>query len=42
MVVDFATRYPEAVPLARIDTESIAEALHQKFLVTEVVNLQQT
>ena len=26
-VVDYATRYPEAVPLEKIDTESIAEAL---------------
>jgi hypothetical protein len=26
-VVDFATRYPEAEPLSKIDTESIAEAL---------------
>ena len=25
-VVDYATRYPEAVPLEKIDTESIAEA----------------
>ena len=25
--VDFATRYPEAIPLQRIDTESVAEAL---------------
>ena len=26
-VVDYATRYPEAVPLASIDTETVAEAL---------------
>ena len=26
-MVDYATRYPEAVPLEKIDTESIAEAL---------------
>ena len=26
-MVDFATRYPEAVPLKRIDTETVAEAL---------------
>ncbi|KAK3786266.1 hypothetical protein RRG08_051807 [Elysia crispata] len=26
-LVDYATRYPEAVPLKRIDTETVAEAL---------------
>ena len=26
-LVDFATRYPEAVPLKNIDTETVAEAL---------------
>ena len=26
-LVDFATRYPEAVPLKNIDTERVAEAL---------------
>ena len=26
-VVDYATRYPEAVALKRIDTETVAEAL---------------
>ena len=26
-LVDFATRYPEAVPLKAIDTETVAEAL---------------
>ena len=26
-LVDFATRYPEAVPLKTIDTETVAEAL---------------
>ena len=26
-VVDYATRYPEAVPLASIDTEAVADAL---------------
>ena len=26
-LVDYATRYPEAVPLSSIDTESVAEAL---------------
>ena len=26
-LVDYATRYPEAVPLASIDTETVAEAL---------------
>ena len=26
-LVDFATRYPEAVPLKKIDTETVAEAL---------------
>ena len=26
-MVDYATRYPEAVPLKRIDTETVAEAL---------------
>ena len=25
--MDYATRYPEAVPLASIDTETVAEAL---------------
>ena len=25
--MDYATRYPEAVPLASIDTEAVAEAL---------------
>ena len=30
-LVDFATRYPEAVPLKRIDTESVAEALLEIF-----------
>ena len=26
-IVDFATRYPECIPLSRIDTQSVAEAL---------------
>ena len=26
-LVDYATRYPEAVPLKNIDTETVAEAL---------------
>ena len=26
-LVDFSTRYPEAVPLKKIDTETVAEAL---------------
>ena len=26
-VVDYATRYPEAIPLVSIDTETVAEAL---------------
>ena len=30
-IVDYATRYPEAVPLARIDTETVAEALLEVF-----------
>ena len=31
MVVDYATRYPEAIPLAKIDTVSVAEALLEVF-----------
>lgn len=27
ILVDYATRYPEAVPLKNIDTETVAEAL---------------
>ena len=27
-LVDYATRYPEAVPLKKITTEAVAEALH--------------
>ena len=30
-VVDYATRYPEAIPLRKIDTESVAEALLEVF-----------
>ncbi len=30
-LVDYATRYPEAIPLAKIDTESIAEAMLEIF-----------
>ena len=30
-VVDYATRYPEAIPLAKIDTVSVAEALLEVF-----------
>ena len=30
-LVDYATRYPEAVPLKRIDTETVAEALVDMF-----------
>ena len=30
-IVDYATRYPEAVPLAKIDTETVAEALVEVF-----------
>ena len=30
-IVDYATRYPEAVPLKMIETESIAEALLKVF-----------
>ena len=30
-LVDFATRYPEAVPLKNIDTETVAEALVDSF-----------
>jgi hypothetical protein len=50
-VVGFATQYHEAVPLTRIDTESIAETMLEIYssvgfpsdiLVTEEVNLQQT
>ena len=31
-LVDFATRYPEAVPLKSIDTETVAEALVDIFI----------
>ncbi len=30
-IVDYATRYPEAIPLARIETVDVAEALFQVF-----------
>ena len=30
-IVDFATKYPEAVALSRIETERVAEALHDVF-----------
>ena len=30
-LVDYATRYPEAVPLKKIDTETVAEALVDMF-----------
>ena len=35
-LVDFATRYPEAVPLKSIDTETVAEALVDIFSHLEV------
>ena len=35
-LVDFATRYPEAVPLKNIDTETVAEALVDVFSCLEV------
>ena len=41
-VVDYATRYPEAIPLRKIDTESVAEALPEVFCLvgfpTEILN----
>ena len=39
-LVDYATRYPEAVPLKNIDTEKVAEALldiYSRVGVTEEV-----
>ena len=35
-LVDFATRYPEAVPLNNIDTETVAEALVDVFSCLEL------
>ena len=32
-LVDYATRYPEAVPLKNIDTETVAEALLNMYTV---------
>jgi hypothetical protein len=29
-IVDYATRYPEAIPLANINTECVAEALQNR------------
>ena len=40
MLVDYATRYPEAVPLKRIDAETVAEALvdiYSRFGIPEEV-----
>lgn len=30
-VMDFASRYPEAIPLRRVDAETVVEALLQTF-----------
>ena len=35
-LVDYATRYPEAVPLKRIDTETVAEALVDIYISLDV------
>lgn len=32
-LVDYATRYPEAIPLRKIDTEQVAEALLEIFTI---------
>ena len=33
-LLDFATRYPEAVPLKNIDTETVTEALGGVYMIT--------